>query len=215
MKALLYFILKIVCLILLPFVVLIRGAVYMHENYTSSPQLAIIGGALATIVLLVIYFSYIYFRATGRIEMGNSFKLRMFIAVFLVFAYCFNGLFFLNGGHAKTETVRKEFTSLHPILRLSISTILFVDRDLILTDASRLPEDYKKMGLPTKSHSLHYKQKNGYAHAFDVRTKNRSEMRNRFLKWYFAMMGFNTLRHVGTEDHLHISLKSHDRPESI
>ncbi len=215
MKALIFFILKIVILLLLPFVVLIRGAVFMHENYTSSPQLALISGAIATIVLLVIYFTMLYFRATGRLEIGRTFKLKMLLAGLLVFAYCFNGLFFLEGGHAKTEAVQKEFTSLHPILRMSISTILFVDRDLILTDASRLPEDYKKMGLPTKSHSLHYKQKNGYAHAFDVRTKNRSEVRNKFLQWYFKMMGFNTLRHVGTEDHLHVSLKSHDRPGAI
>ncbi len=215
MKAALFFILKIIILLLLPFVALIRGAVFMHENYASNPQLSLTAGALATMILLTIYLSYIFFRTTGKLGGGNSFKWKMLIAGALVIVYCFNGLLFLKGGHAKTEAVQNEFTSLHPILRLSISTILFVDRDLILTDASRLPEDYKKMGLPTKTHSLHYKQKNGYAHAFDVRTKGHSELRNSFLKWYFEAMGFNTLRHIGTEDHLHISLKSHDRPKAI
>ncbi len=215
MKALLFFVIKIVILLILPFVILIRGAVYMHETYASNPQLSILAGALSTVILLTIYFGYIYFRATGKLGDGNSFKLKMLIAGGLVIVYCFNGLFFLKGGHAKTEAVQKEFTSLHPILRLSISTILFIDRDLLLTDASRLPEDYQKMGLPTKTHSLHYKQKNGFAHAFDVRTKNHSEFRNRILQGYFEMMGFNTLRHFGTEDHLHISLKSHDRPGAI
>ena len=215
MKAILFFFLKIFLFLLLPFVVLIRGAVFMHENYTSSAEVAILAGAFGTMLLLMAYFIYLYFRTTGRLGNGNSIKLKMFVAGILVVVYCFNGLFFLNGGHAKTEAVQKEFTNLHPILRLSISTILLVDRDLILTDASRLPEDYKAMGLPTKTHSLHYKQKNGFAHAFDVRTKNHSEARNRFLQWYFEAMGFNTLRHVGTEDHLHISLKSHDRPGAI
>jgi hypothetical protein len=215
MKVLLFFVLKIIVLLILPFVILIRGAVYMHETYGSNAHLSIIAGAFTTVVLLTIYFSYVYFRATGKVGNGNSIKLKMLIAGVLVLFYCFNGLFFLKGGHAKTEAVQKEFTSLHPILRLSISTILFVDRDLILTDASRLPEDYQKMGLPTKIHSLHYKQKNGYAHAFDVRTKNHSEFRNRVLQGYFEAMGFNTLRHFGTEDHLHVSLKSHDRPGAI
>ena len=187
----------------------------MHENYTSNPQVAIISGALATMLVLLVYFIYIFFRTTGKLGNSNSIKLKMLFAGILVFVYCFNGLFFLNGGHAKTEAVQKEFTNLHPILRLSISTILFVDRDLIMTDASRIPEDYKSMGLPAKTHSLHYKQKNGYAHAFDVRTKNHSEFRNKVLQWYFEMMGFNTLRHYGTEDHLHVSLKSHDRPRAI
>ena len=215
MKGPLFFILKIIALLILPFVILIRGAVYMHETYASNAHLSIVAGALTTMILLTVYFSFIYFRATGKVGNGHSFKLKMIIAGVLVFAYCFNGLFFLKGGHAKTEAVQKEFTGLHPVLRMSISTILFVDRDLILTDASRLPEDYAKMGLPTKSHSLHYKQKNGFAHAFDVRTKNHSEFRNRILQGYFELMGFNTLRHFGTEDHLHVSLKSHDRPGSI
>ncbi len=215
MKSLLFLILKIFIFLLLPFFVLIRGAVFMHENYTLNPQIAIISAALATMAVLIVYFMYIFFKTTGKLESGNSIKLKMLCAGILVIVYCFNSLFFLNGGHAKTEAVQKEFTSLHPILRLSISTILFVDRDLIMTDASRIPEDYKRMGLPTKMHSLHYKQKNGYAHAFDVRTKHRSELRNQFLQWYFEAMGFNTLRHIGTEDHLHISLKSHDRPGAI
>jgi len=31
-----------------------------------------------------------------------------------------------------------------------MSTLVYVDKKLIITDASREPEDYKKMGLPTK-----------------------------------------------------------------
>ena len=98
MKALLYFFLKIIILLLLPFVVLIRGAVFMHENYTSNPQIAILSGALATVILLMVYFIYVFFRATGKLGNGTSFKLKMVLAGVLVLAYCFNGLFFLNGG---------------------------------------------------------------------------------------------------------------------
>ena len=112
----------------------------------------------------------------------------------------------------KNTSLKKEITKVHPILRLSISTITYLDNGLIITDANRQPEDYRKMGLKTKKHSLHYKQKNGYAHALDLRTQGRSEWRNALIRGYFWLMGFNTLRHGGTGDHLHVSLLSHDRP---
>lgn len=215
MKSVLFFILKAVILLILPFIVLIRGAVYFHSHYEWHPQLAILGGALVTLVLLVIYFSWFYGRLTGKVGTSKSFKFKAYLGLVLVLGYCAYGLFFFNGENAKSEAVRSEYTSLHPILRLSISTILFVDKNLILTDASRLPEDYRKMGLKTKSHSLHYKQSNGYAHAFDLRTQGHSEWRNEALELYFRLMGLNTLRHGGTADHLHVSLKSHDRPGGI
>jgi len=215
MKAVFFFIIKTVMLLVLPFIVLIRGAVYFHSNHVWHPQLAIIGGGVITLLVLIIYFSWFYGRLTGKLGSKESFKFRAFLAAVLVIGYCAHGLFFFSGKNAKTDSVKKEYTSLHPILRLSISTILFIDNELILTDASREPEDYKKMGLKKKSHSLHYKQSNGYAHAFDVRTKGHSELRNTLLKSYFDLMGLNTLRHGGTGDHLHISLKSHDRPRGI
>ena len=98
---------------------------------------------------------------------------------------------------------------------MGISTLVFLDEDLIITDASRKPEDYKKMGLKTKSRSLHYIQSSGYAHAIDIRTNNRNFVRNFFTKLYFQLMGFNTLRHDGTADHLHVSLSSKDIPGGI
>ncbi len=215
LKAAFFFILKAFMLLVLPFIVLIRGAVYLHSNYEWHPQLAIVGGGVITLVVLLIYFSWFYGKLTGKLGSKESFKFRAFLAAALVIGYCAHGLFFLKGKNAKSTAVASEYTSLHPILRLSISTILFIDKDLILTDASRLPEDYRKMGLKKKAHSLHYKQKNGYAHAFDVRTKGHSELRNGLLKCYFRLMGLNTLRHGGTADHLHVSLLSHDRPGGI
>jgi hypothetical protein len=90
-----------------------------------------------------------------------------------------------------------------------------IDENLVITDASRVPEDYKKMGLPTNKSSLHYKQKDGYAYALDLRTNGRYEIRNFLIKSYFYFMGFNTLRHVGTDDHLHISLPCHYKKGGI
>jgi len=48
----------------------------------------------------------------------------------------------------------------------------------------------------------------------DLRTIGRSERRNRLTAAYFQLMGFRTLRHLGTADHLHVSLppRSDDEP---
>jgi len=210
-----YNLLKLLLLLLLPFILLIRGAVYFHGEYASLPGVSLIASGAITTVLLFIYLTFMYGRMTGKIGNGNVLKRRSMIALLLVLGYSVYGLFFLSNTNAKSSEVRNEFTNLHPIVRLSISTILFIDRDLIITDAKRQPEDYKKMGLKTKKRSLHYKQNSGYVHAVDIRTNGRSELRNNLLMWYFKCMGLNTLRHGGTGDHLHISLKSHDSPGAI
>jgi hypothetical protein len=62
------------------------------------------------------------------------------------------------------------------------------------------------MGLPVHDSSLHYAQPDGYVHAVDLRTIGRREVKNRLVQLYFALMGFATLRHVGTADHLHVEL---------
>jgi hypothetical protein len=39
-----------------------------------------------------------------------------------------------------------------------------------------------------------------------VRTNGRSKATNLLVELYFILMGFETLRHVGTADHLHVAL---------
>ncbi|MEM9819927.1 MAG: hypothetical protein AAF985_02600 [Bacteroidota bacterium] len=210
-----YHLLKLVLLLVLPFIFLIRGAVFFHEHHVWSPWLSISGGVVVTTLLLFVYLTFMYGRLTGKLGNSSALKRRSVMALILVLGYSTYGLVFLSGSNVKHEEVKKEYTSLHPILRLSISTILFLDKDLLLTDAKRSPEDYKRMGLKTKKRSLHYPQSNGFVHAVDIRTKGRSEWRNFLLTTYFKLMGLNTLRHVGTADHLHISLKSFDHPGAI
>jgi hypothetical protein len=62
------------------------------------------------------------------------------------------------------------------------------------------------MGLSVNPNSLHYRQQNGYVHAVDLRTRDQSMIRNYLLQFSLEMMGFETLRHVGTADHLHVAL---------
>lgn len=126
-----------------------------------------------------------------------------------------HGLFFLSSKNAKQSQVKQEFVSLHPILRIAVSTLIWFDQDLVMTDAKRAPEDYKRMGLKTAKHSLHYPQKDGYVYAMDLRTNYRAEWQNKLTQLYFRIMGFNTLRHGGTADHLHISLSCKYKPGGI
>lgn len=212
MKTLLYYIFKIILLLSLPFISLVRGAVYLYEHQNYGSWNSIFGAAIVTTFLLIIYMLFFYGRITGKV---GSLKRKLWLAMILVIGYGVHALYFFSDQNAKHASVQKEFTSLHPILRLSISTIIHLDEGLIMTDANRQPEDYRKMGLKSKRNSLHYKQKNGYVHAFDIRVKNRSWIRNGLLQLYFKAMGFNTLRHGGTGDHLHVSLTSRDRPWAI
>jgi len=75
-----------------------------------------------------------------------------------------------------------------------------------VTDLARRPADYQTMGLPANDGSLHYLQPDGYVHAIDLRTAGRGFVRNRLVQAYFWSMGFGTLRHLGTADHLHVEL---------
>jgi hypothetical protein len=212
MKNLVFWIFRISFLLVLPFVVLIRGSVYLHKNLEVFPRLALLGGLALTFVLLFLYLTFFYGRVTGEWGSSGSFKRRAIILMVFLLTYCGYALFYVSGANVKSPAVASEFRSLHPILRLGISTVIFVDPSLLITDADRRPEDYDTMGLKRKSESLHYRQDGGYVHAVDIRTNDRSSLRNWLLKLYFRSMGFNVLRHVGTADHLHVSLYSRQAP---
>ena len=215
MRQFLYHCTKVILLLVLPFILLIRGAVYLHSTYYWLPWPSILGGILAASLVILFYLSFLYGRISRRPATWTNWKNRLWVALLVVAGYSLYGIFFLSNKNLKNTELRTEYNSLHPILRLSISTILFADQSLIITDTRRAPEDYRKMGLKSKKHSLHYPQKDGYVYALDIRTRGRSELRNALLRAYFSLMGFRTLRHEGTADHLHVSLKSHDRPFGI
>ena len=212
MKSLFYFFFKIILLLLLPFICLVRSSVFLYKSEGWGSWSAIFGAGGLTIILLILYMLFFYGKLTRR---APKLKTKLWMSFLLVVCYGIHALYFFSDRNAKQSEVQKEFTALHPILRLSISTIIHLDKDFIMTDANRQPEDYRRMGLPSKKQSLHYRQRNGYVHAFDIRTHNRSWVRNKFIQGYFWAMGFNTLRHGGTGDHLHVSLTSRDRPGAI
>ena len=195
--------LGLLVIILLPFIALIRGAVHLHLSYSINPWLALVLGSAMMFTVLVIYALLILSRHKSGFAHSNKAALVLGLAVL-----CFAGYstFFVSSENVKHPEIKSTYSKLHPLLRVAVGTFVFIDDDLVVTDSLRERTDYKKWRLSPRTHSHHYEQKDGYVHAVDIRTIGRSEFVNRSAQLFFYLMGFDTLRHVGTGDHLHISL---------
>lgn len=207
---------QLLIMLILPFLIYIRGGIFLYEYYAWHHGIALLALSVVVFILLLIYVAMIWDAIFGANKISRaSLKVKALLVVLLITAYTGYTLYNLSGSNAKTGEVKKEFTSLHPFMRMAVGTLIWLDSDLLITDLSRQQEEYKKMGLKTIKNSLHYKQETGYVHAMDLRTNGRSELRNNLLRGYFRVLGFNTLRHVGTADHLHISLSVRSKPGVI
>ena len=158
---------------------------------------------MATIFLLLIYM-YFFFRKYHNKKLLMKFSL--IASGTLVLSFCIYGLMYISSVNAKTDDIRQVYRSMHPIMRVAIATTTLADGDLVVTDIKRSPEDYAAMGLPVNESSLHFPQESGYVHAIDLKTKGRPEFRNFVLNASLRLMGLETIRHVGTADHLHVAL---------
>lgn len=189
-------------LVSLPFVLLVRGSVWLYEA-GLPPWLALTLAASATVLLVAAYGAWLSRRLTGRARVRTIVR---WVAVPLVAGYLGHALLYLSRTHAKTEAVQAQYRATHPLLRLTLATLILTSDDLVVTDLGRVPPDYARMGLPPNTRSLHYRQQDGWMHAVDIRTVGHTAVRNWLVGWYFGVMGFRTLRHVGTADHLHVDL---------
>lgn len=189
--------------LVLPFWVLVGSSVFLYRHYAVPTWPALLAGLLLTALVLLIYAAWVSKRLAGKARLPGAVTKTVFA---VVGAYCLYALIYLSSLNVKGTELRQEYRSLHPLLRLATSTFILVDRDLVVTDMERQAQDYERMGLPLHEHSLHFIQEDGYAHAVDLRTVGRSAWRNFLLRAYYGAMGFRTLRHVGTADHLHVSL---------
>lgn len=194
---------KTVLVAVLPFFALVRVAVFLYEREGWPTALALAGGAVCTAAVVTIYGAWLWHRLTGRVRLALVARR---VALPFVVVYCVYTLVYLSSANAKSERVRAYYASLQPLLRVGLSTLIVFDRDAVITDLARRPEDYPAMGLPINDGTLHYVQRDGYAHAADLRTAGRGFLRNRLVQLYLWSMGFTILRHVGTADHLHVEL---------
>ncbi len=198
-----WFSFKVAVVLALPFFLLVRGSVYAYQALGWGTWSSLASGIFATALLFIIYASMLWKRMTGKRRVPQLAR-RLLIAV--VGGYSVYGLLYLSAANAKTPELREYYTSLHPLMRIGASTFLLFDREAVVTDLGRTAEDYLKMGLPVNETSLHFKLEDRFVHALDLRTTGRTERRNQLTAAYFRVMGFRTLRHVGTADHLHVSL---------
>ena len=198
-----WFSLKVTVALALPFLLLVRGSLYAYEDLGWGTWSSLATGVFATALLFLIYASMLWKRMTGKRRVPQLAR-RLLLVV--VGGYAVYGLLYLSSANAKTPELREYYTSLHPLLRIGASTFLLIDRDAVVTNLGRTVQDYLKMGLPVNETSLHFKLEDRFVHALDLRTIGRTERRNRLTSGYFQLMGFRTLRHVGSADHLHVSL---------
>ena len=190
-------------LLVLPFFVLVRTSVWLRDVGAGNAWIPLFGGVLVTALLLAAYGLATVRKLTGK--WGLPRYTRRVLAA-LVAVYAIHGVVYLSAGNAKSEDVRSGYVAVHPLLRMATATLVLADRDLVVTDASRTLADYERMGLPPNEASLHFEQADGWVHAVDLRTLGRNRWRNGFMSLYFWAMGFHTLRHRGTADHLHVSI---------
>lgn len=204
LRRLLLWAVALVVLATLPFFVLVRAGVLAYQAWGLGAWASLSVGVAATALLLVLYA----WAAGRKLEAGKGVRrLLRRGAVGIAVAYAAYGLVYVAGANVKSDEVRAEYGALHPLLRVATSVVFLVDPASVMTDAGRTPEDYWLMGLPVREASLHFEQDDGWVHALDLRTRKRSELRNRSLEMAFWAFGLNSLRHRGTADHLHVSLR--------
>ena len=203
--------LRTLILLVLPFFLLIRSALHLHLGQGFPVWLALACGVTLMTTLLAGYAGWLMHRLTGSHRLP---RLALGSLLVLVLGYAGFAVAYLSATNAKSEEVRAFYRSVHPILRIAVGTVILADGDLVVTDTRRRRADYEAMGLAPLRRSLHYVQPDGYVHAVDLRTAGHAEWRNGLLRAYFGLMGFPTLRHVGTWDHLHVSLRSEAEPRS-
>jgi len=195
--------LLILTLTIFPFFLLIKTSIYLNIDQGLNGWVSLMGGIGVTVGILLVYV-ILLFRKVENKKLLLKFSLGGVGA--LVGGFCLYGLLYLSSVNAKSDSVKEVYRSLHPILRVAVATTTLAESDLVVTDIKRTVQDYAKMGLPANQSSLHFPQPDGYVHAIDLRTKGHSEFRNFMLSNSLRLMGLKTLRHVGTADHLHISL---------
>lgn len=192
---------------ILPFVILVWTSVLLTLKAGLGPWPALGIALVVTFLVIFLLLNRLSKFLSGKKKMKPKVRTRnLRIAAVLVATLGIYVMFFVRGGAAGTRDIHEEYTSLHPTMRMAVGILVLLDRDAVITDLARSHGDYAQMGLAEKKKSLHYVQSDGYVHAVDFRTRDRSEWKNKATALYFRLLGLNTLRHVGTADHLHVSL---------
>src|SRR2546430_1306453 len=145
-----------------PLFLLVRGWVFLYLHSGYGRWLALAGGAGCTLLVVTAYAAWVSHRLTGRV---NVLVLVRRVALPLVLAYCGYALIYLSSGNAKSDQVRAYYGSLHPLLRVVLSTWILVDKDILITDLARRRTDDAALGIGPNGRALHYVQGDRYVQA--------------------------------------------------
>src|SRR5256712_1072227 len=111
---------KITLVALLPFLALVKVAVFLYQREGWPTALALAGGTVCTAAVVTAYGAWVWHRFTGRVRL--ALVARRF-ALPLVLAYSAYALVYLSSANAKSDRVRAYYASLHPLLRVRLSTL--------------------------------------------------------------------------------------------
>ncbi len=195
--------LGVMAALLLPFFVLVRMSVWAYATGGVGNWGAVLCGAALTVLILAVYLWLLRVKFQGRLDLP---RMAWIATLTTVSAYLLFTLVYLSADNVKAPEVRDHYRTLHPVLRVATGTQVLFDRSAVITDTRRTADDYVRWGLPVNEASLHFEQTNGFVHALDLRTVGRPPWRVALMTAYYRLAGFRTLRHVGTADHLHVSL---------
>src|SRR2546426_7333079 len=126
--------LKIVMIIALPFAVLVRGSVFIYEHGTRSVWLAVLTAGILTGGVVTAYAVWIARKLMRRGVRGGRalvMPVAKWVALPLVLFYCGYSLLYLASVNAKADPVRAYYGSVHPLLRLALSTAI-LDRKSVV-----------------------------------------------------------------------------------
>lgn len=189
--------------LVVPFAIVLRGTLGYQNRFDMGTLPALTLGLVTAAVFLAlvawIIARLLRFPAALRVIAVRG-------SALAVFGLAGMSMLWIAAENVKSAELTAEYRTLHPLLRLATATLILVDDDAVLTDASRTVDDYAAWGLPANEASLHFIQDDGWAHAMDLRTAGRPEWRNWLTRTGLGVMGFSTLRHTGTADHLHVSI---------
>lgn len=197
---------QVAVLLMLLFVGFNWTSIRLYTHYGFEGYEAVVGGALISASLLFLLLTVVHRWIFDKLGTVRGAKWRGVFALAAVGGFSLYLVLHVSLMNVKATEVVQEYRQLHPVMRLAVSSLMLIDRTIVITDASRLPEDYKAMGISAFSRSKHYTQKDGYSHAVDIRTIDATESRNNLVKAYFNLLGFKTIRHIGTADHLHVEM---------
>ncbi|MCB0837888.1 MAG: hypothetical protein KDD99_14545, partial [Bacteroidetes bacterium] len=98
-------------MIVLPFILIIRGSVYLYEHHNWNHWLSMIVMFAIAFVLLLIYTVMIYDWLFGENKVSRKgLKVQSIIVMSILLLYGGYTLINLSGANAKTPQVREEFT---------------------------------------------------------------------------------------------------------